>query len=129
MSSSVNGIPADRVHMAWPEAREYLLPAIERTGGRLDESSVLSALLKREMQLWMAERGAMVTEVITYRTRLKAAQIVLVGGKMDKWLHLLPVIESWAQSLGCDVIETDGRKGWSRILDWAETTVHLERRL
>ena len=127
---SVEGVPFDLVHTVWEDVRELLIPAMERSGGRLDESSVLKSLLKREMQLWIAPGGAMVTQIATYPTGLKAAILLLAGGEMDKWLHFLPEIEDWARHAGCDVCELPrGRKGWTKMLTEYRTMVFMEKKL
>ena len=127
---SLIGVPFNEVLGLWPGASKLLNRAIEMSGGRLSQTTVLEALLNREMQLWLAPEGAMVTQIKTYPTGMKVVILLLVGGTMSKWLHFLPEIEAWAHSLGCSVAEIEGRKGWARILkDWTETTVSLERRL
>jgi len=100
------------------------------SGGRLSHITVLDALLHREMQLWLADGGALVTQVVTYPTGMKVVSLLLVGGEMDKWLHLLPEIEFWAKSEGCEVSELPrGRRGWTKILEGYNSMVFMEKRL
>ncbi len=138
VSSSVEllGAPASDVPDVWPGVLDYLKPAIERSGGRLSCESVLKALLKREMQLWIAVEkneilGAMVTQVCVYPTGLKALTVQLIGGgDRRKWLHLWPHIEQWGAERGCGVAEIPrGRKGWVKILKGWNEMVFMEKEL
>ena len=127
---SLVGVPFDRVMVAWPEASKLLNQSIEMSGGRLSQITVLDALLNREMQLWLAPKGAMVTQIITYPTGLKAMALLLVGGTMNKWLHLLPQVEAWAKTEGCEISELPrGRKGWVKMLKDYNSMVFMEKRL
>jgi hypothetical protein len=126
----LTGVPHNKVLSVWPLASRLLKKSIEISGGRLSHITVLDALLNREMQLWLAPEGAMVTQIVTYPTGLKVVSLLLVGGTMRKWLHLLPQIEEWAKSKGCEVSEMSrGRKGWIKMLKDYNSMVFMEKRL
>ena len=127
---SLAGVPYDKVLSAWPQASDLLNKSIEMSGGRLSHITVLDGLLNREMQLWLAPEGALVTQIVTYPTGLKVMSLLLVGGIMSEWLHLLPKIEEWARAEGCDVSEMSrGRKGWMKMLKDYNSMVFMEKRL
>ena len=127
---SLVGVPFDRVMAAWPEASKLLNRSIEMSGGRLSQITVLDGLLNREMQLWLAPEGAMVTQIVTYPTGIKVMALLLVGGTMSKWLHLLPQVEAWAKAQGCEVSELPrGRKGWVKMLKDYNSMIFMEKRL
>lgn len=129
-SGNLVGIPYDKVLEEWPKASRLLRRSIEMSDGRLSHITVLDALLNREMQLWLAPQGAMVTQVVTYPTGLKVMLLLLVGGVMKSWLHLLPQVEDWAREQGCEMSELPrGRKGWARILKGYGTMVFMEKQL
>jgi hypothetical protein len=126
----LTGIPHSEVLKVWPHASDLLNKSIEMSGGRLSQATVLDALLNREMQLWLAPEGAMVTQIVTYPTGIKVMLLLLVGGVMEKWLHLLPQVEAWGRSKGCDISELPrGRKGWSKVLKDYNMMVFMEKRL
>jgi len=100
------------------EAVEPLIQeACDRTGGLIDASHLLFSCLKAECQLWLVTDAnglvaAIVTEIRTH-PRKKALHVIAVGGKgMSKWASCLLEIESWAESLGCEVVSGDARPGW-----------------
>jgi hypothetical protein len=125
---SLVGVPHNKVLSVWPTASKLLNKSIEMSGGRLSHITVLDALLNREMQLWLAPEGAMVTQIVTHPAGLKALLLLLAGGTMG--LHHLPKIEDWARSKGCEVSELPrGRKGWTRVLKGYKTMVFMEKRL
>ena len=91
---------------------------------------MLDGLLNIEMQLWLAPEGAMVTQIVTYPTGMKAMSLLLVGGTMSKWLHLLPQVETWAKTEGCEISELPrGRKGWVKMLKDYNSMIFMEKRL
>lgn len=127
---SLIGVPFNEVLGVWPEASKFLNRSIEMSGGRLSQATVLEALLNRETQLWLAPEGALVTQIATYPTGMKVVILLLVGGTMSKWLHLLPEIEEWARAEGCETSELPrGRKGWSRVLKGWNEMVFMEKEL
>ena len=127
---SLVGVPSDKIVGIWPHAFPLLKRSIEMTNGRLSYITVLGDLVNRDMQLWLAPNGAMVTQIVTYPTGLKALVLVLVGGEMNKWLHFLPEIEKWGKDKGCEVSEMPrGRKGWTKMLKDYNTMIFMEKRL
>ena len=124
------GVPYDKIRSVWLQASELLDRSIEMSNGRLNHTTVLDGLLNREMQLWLAPEGALVTQIVTYPTGLKTLMLVLVGGEMGKWFHLLPQIEQWGREQGSSISEMPrGRKGWARMLKDYNSMVFMEKRL
>ena len=128
-------VPAGMVQGVWPHVRDILQPAIDRSGGRLDEPSVLDGLLKRDMQLWLALEygisGAAVTQVCVHPTGMKTLSALLVAGKdFHKWSQLWGGIEDWARSKGCARSEIPrGRKGWTKVLKGWDEMTFMEKEL
>ena len=124
------GVHHTKIMRMWPKASKLLNRSIEMSGGRLSQITVLDGLLNREMQLWLAPEGALVTQIVTYPTGLKVMALLLVGGTMGKWLHLLPKIEAWGRAEGCEVSELGrARKGWVKMLKDYNSMVFMEKRL
>lgn len=128
------GIPFNEVESRWEEAWEHLSPAVERSLGRYDEDAILKALLRRDMQLWLAVSdrtiAAAVTQINVWPTGMRTCRIVLAGGKeMDRWVYMMDLISEWARLQDCRYMELGGRPGWERVFDWKKTAVELVKDL
>lgn len=107
----------------WVRVRQFLLPALELTGGTHTEDDIVTGLLvgqvdvnaPRAMKLWTAEKSAIVTEFLHY-PRLKFIHFFLVGGDMAEVLAMETPILEWAKAHGCHKKSCAGRKGWERVL-------------
>jgi hypothetical protein len=82
------------------------------------------------MQLWPAEKGCAVTELITF-PRKKVMHIFLAGGELDQFFDMHESAIQWAKSQGCSAVTLSGRRGWTKAMStkgWEEiyTTVGLE---
>jgi len=114
------GIPLRDLHLAWPELRPLLEPAVRRTP---DKPDVLARLIARDAQLWAVyddyDRAvaAIVTQ-ITCQSDGKRCRLWLVGGsRVPAWADdFLCKLELWARSLGCVALWGAGREGWDRIV-------------
>lgn len=66
--------------------------------------------------LWLGERSAAVTEVIT-QPQQKDMSLWLCGGDMEEICRdMLPKAEEWAKRNGCTRLLTSGRPGWDRVM-------------
>lgn len=108
-------VTRDRVPYYWKEAWALLEPAAKRNG-LYTETSVVKALGKGELQLWIAGSIAALTEIAQY-PGIKQASVVLMGGKgWDESLPCLDVLEAWAKANGCKRFVNAGRPGLSKKL-------------
>lgn len=111
----------------WIRARDWLLPALALNGGTHTEDDIVAGLYVGRYHLWIAERGAIVTEFVTY-PRLKALNFFLVGGNLEAVLALEPGIVAFARENGCKRVICAGRKGWERVLkDYAPAWLGLRK--
>lgn len=111
---------------------------LERHDRRYTVTSIMHALLMRDMQAWMVVKGqqdlaCVITEIRRYPTGNKAGVIWGVAGQeMVDWVALDDVLADWARANGCQWLEADGRLGWERTMrkqGWKRTAVILERDL
>ena len=111
--------------IAWPRLQK----AVERSG-RITREKLLETLKSGDCQLWVSGSLAAVTSISKHPLKT-VCLIWLCGGKgLARAKRHLQSIEEWARSAGCDVIEIQGRAGWSRALDgYAQTSVTLEKSL
>lgn len=122
----------------WPRVRDFLIPAIEGSGGRYDEATVIRLLTNDQAQLWVAyEDGevhcAWVTSIVEYPC-LRALCILFLGGRgRQNWLGVVSeCLDSFAREIGARKIELQGRKGWAgdaRNFGYSSTTQLFEREI
>ncbi len=128
-------VGTDKLSEFWPEVRGLLHSALEYSGGRFSEKSILDCILTGEMQLWVVMDGidiisVFVTNIMNYRTGLRVCDIILLSGNnMVKWLpDCTDRISEWASQIGCTKIQMMGRPGWEKALkNWGKISVAMER--
>lgn len=113
--ADVRPIPSYEALSVWPEVRDYLIPAIERDGNYSDED-VLTRIQMRDMQLWVMPNAAAVTQIHVYPRRKVLVIAYLGGSGMSEWIEeLMDTMEEYGRAMGCDCVDTYGRKGWERV--------------
>ncbi|MCX7587190.1 hypothetical protein [Phenylobacterium sp. 58.2.17] len=90
---------------------DWLRPAL--VDATVDE--LIAELASGRAQLWLAERSALVTELVGQGSD-RCLHIWLAGGSLVDILGLRPGLEAWARGQGCSHITIDGRPGWIRVL-------------
>lgn len=110
--------------------RPWIEAALDRSGDLNTWGEVVAGIHSGRMQLWPAERGCIVTEIVVYHNR-KALHIFLAGGKLDEILQMTESVKEWAKLMGCSFATFDGRLGWQKPLEkigWKphSITMHLE---
>jgi hypothetical protein len=110
--------------------RPWLEAALERSGGLNTWDEIANGIAKGKMQLWPAERGCIVTEIVIYH-HTKALHVFLAGGELDEILQMTENVKEWAKLQGCSFASFDGRLGWQKPLEkvgWKphSITMHLE---
>jgi hypothetical protein len=100
----------------------------------MSPATVFSGLALAQYHLWVLRDesilAAGVTEFRHYPTGLRTLAALLLGGSdMRDWVHLWSDVETWAKQQGCTKIEITGRRGWTRVLGWKETTIDMEKDL
>lgn len=116
-------VPQSEVRKEWKRVRKLLLPAIDRTNGRVNEAYVLADLVLGEQLLWIVLdehknlHGAVTTEIIEYPLK-KIFTLNFTGGQdWEVWREQAFVLfNKFAKDMGCDLIEFSGRLGfWKRF--------------
>lgn len=101
---------------AFDSVAHLLQPAVERGYGDL---MVLEDFKERvmmgDMQLWIGEGYAGVTEVVDY-PRSRVVLVHLVGGELESLLRDHGELVKFAKLVEAAGIEINGRKGWTRVL-------------
>lgn len=109
-----------------------------RSNGRHTPEYILQCLLDRDMQLWVfwkpesqEIKGICITEILTFRTGLKAVSgVICTGRDRAEWAGHRVTIEEWGRAQGCAAIHIWARRGWEKDLpDYKLTHVILEKQL
>lgn len=83
-------------------------------GGRLDFDAVVAQARKGAMQVWEVP-GAVGITSIGVSGPFKTCYVVAVAGRMAAIPDLCAKVEEFARNCGCQVVEMDGRPGWTRV--------------
>jgi hypothetical protein len=95
--------------------RKWIEDALEYSGGTHTFEDVKERILNGQLQLWPAERGCAVTEIVVY-PRKKVLHVFLAGGEMDQIVDMIDSATAWSKQQGCSSMTIAGRHGWARVL-------------
>lgn len=123
----------------WKKVTPLLKLAVDRSHGRQLLSQVLHQILTGYQQLFIAFTedneiiGFVITQLMNYPNKRNLALHFLGGERLDDWAEpMLELIEKWANSNGCDMLEATGRPGlWSKLKHhgWSKAYVVFEKGL
>ena len=108
------------LHSDLERCRPWIEAALVYTGGTHAWEDVVNSIGTGQMQLWAADRGCIVTEIVIY-PRKKVLNIFLAGGDLDQILDMDNDVKRWAEHHGCTAATMMGRMGWKKplaALDW-----------
>lgn len=104
----------DVVTYGWEEARPHLENALARCPTHTIED-VERDLLQHKAQFFSLGDAFVVTQVVEHPRR-RVLRVWLAGGNLDTLRRALPELDTIARDWGCDRVEIDGRRGWSKIM-------------
>jgi hypothetical protein len=121
------------VHQIWPQAKELIRTAIERTD-LSDFRDIEYDVLAGDQLLWLAISNHVEAAATTHLTRIRGKTVLVVtacaGHGKDRWLPLKARIEQYAKAEGAKCVRLYGRKGWARELkDYHVQYVIMEKDL
>ena len=96
--------------------RKHIEAALEHGGSTHTFEDVARMIYEGRLQIWPAERGCAVTEIIVY-PRKKVLHCFLAGGELDQILDMIDSAIAWGKTQGCESLTLSGRLGWQRVLD------------
>lgn len=111
--------------------KPWIEAALGFSGGTHEYDDVAYAILQGQMQLWPADDGCLVTEMLLYPKK-KVLHIFLAGGKLETLTDMHESVIWWAKAQGCSALTLSGRKGWVKALesfDWKPTMVCLTKEI
>lgn len=133
MSCDLVCVDPKNINNIWPQARELIRAAIDKTG--LSEfSDIESDVLYGKQLLWLAISDHIEAAATTHLIKTSGKPILIVtacaGDHMERWLPLRQRVESYAKAEGCSCVRLYGRKGWERTLkDYRVEHVIMEKAL
>ena len=109
------------VEATWARARPLLEEALRHCGGTHELEDVLKAIAEGRLQLWLGERSAGVSEILTF-PRKRVLNLFLAGGDLGEMKTLRAGVEAFARGHACQGVMFSGRltdaarraSGWSR---------------
>lgn len=109
--------------------RKWIEDALEYSGGTHTFDDVVSGITSGHMQLWPAERGCAVTEIVDFPQK-KVLHVFLAGGEMDQLFAMIDSAAVWGREQGCTSMTLSGRLGWQRAmkpLGWEPKMIVMEK--
>lgn len=98
------------------QCRPWIDDALEYSGGTHTFEDVYDRILDGKLQLWPAERGCAVTEIVVYPKK-KVLHVFLAGGEMGQIIDMIDSAVAWSKTQGCTSMTIAGRHGWKRVLE------------
>jgi len=135
---NISLVPVGCIFSIWNEARKYLEPAVETSGGRWTMEHLCASLATGGTQLWVADDGSKIvgvltTEVVQYPAKKALAMHFLGGENFDDWYpDMLNHITIYGQEFGCETIEGVARFGfwkWLQSDGFKKTSAFYEKTL
>lgn len=96
--------------------RELIESALAYSGGTHTFDDVAQMVIEGKAQIWPAQRGVAITEIIEY-PRKRVLHVFLAAGELDQLLDMIQSAEDWGRTQGCTSLTMSGRFGWQRVLD------------
>ena len=121
----------------WTRATPLLQRALEHAHGTHELEDLVKAIMAGQLQLWVGEKSAAVSEILTF-PRKRALNIFLAAGDMEELQACIPGMAAFARGHGCDRLmfsgrldQVDGRRsGWERLMpDFTPTHIALSKEL
>jgi len=114
-------IEQQNIDKIWHKIKDFADDAAKYTYGRFTANDIRTNLRNNNQQLWIAHEGEevygfVVTEP-THYPQVKALIMHFTAGKdVMLWKdEMLKWIRAFAKEQGCEIIESYGRVGWSKV--------------
>lgn len=111
--------------------RALIESALAYSGGTHEFADIVDGVVSGRMQLWPADRGVAVTEIVEY-PRKRVLHVFLAAGEMDQLIDMIGDAERWGFAHGCKYVTVAGRTGWRRVLGkhgWRESVAVMEKEI
>lgn len=132
-------VPASYLNTLWPDVRDELARAVDRSKGRWSLEMLFASILNGKQHLWVAFDkdknidGVGTTEIVFYPNRRMLGIMFLGGDNFNSWVwDMLEKFNDWARDNECDGIEATARMGfwkWLQQDGFDRSYVVYEKRL
>tara|TARA_R110000824_G_scaffold30128_17_gene99443 strand:- start:1190 stop:1639 length:450 start_codon:yes stop_codon:yes gene_type:complete len=137
MTHTVSIIPRSVLNVVQGDAMRLLEPAVDRSDGRHNISTVWAAIEEGHYALWLAfdanntPVGSLVTRLEEYPLKNMLNLLFCGGAELEEWHEaMLDTLEVYAKEHKCDGMELIGRPGWKPFLKkhgWGSGHLVVER--
>jgi hypothetical protein len=117
------GVKPEMIDTLPVEVWQQLERSLDFAGGTCQLEDLIPLYKSCDAQLWLVVDGTtngllgVVSTEIGIYPRAKSLIVGFCAGvDVERWLHWLGPLETWAASKGCTLSEPHGRRGWSRLL-------------
>jgi hypothetical protein len=101
------------LHREFARCTPWLASALTAIPGTHSMDDIRQACEDGTMQLWPGANSVLLTEIIQYPHR-KGCYVRALGGDSVDGNEVGARVASWAQTIGCDHVMTQGRPKWIR---------------
>ena len=132
-------VPANFINSLWPDVREELMRAVDRSHGRWTIEALFSCIANGQQHLWVAFDadknidGVGTTEIVAYPGKRMLAVQFLGGKNFNDWVwDMLEKFNDWGRDNRCYGIEATARMGfweWLKQDDFQRSYVVYEKRI
>lgn len=118
----IKGVIANKAASFWGVVEPWIQSALDTCGNLMSTNDMLECIINRDCQLWVVYIDdilvAAITTSIIQHPQKKVLTVGAIGGKyMERWVaHLDQLLMAYAKHHECDVIDSYGRRGWSKQL-------------
>lgn len=128
------GVVSEFVHRIWVEVEPFIESALEYSDGKYSASDIRTALICREMQLWVYAgekiEAVAVTQLQVFPKKRVCFFVIVAGRHARNWLSEEKLILNWAKAHGCNSIEAFARPGWTKLVkDYQPIHVVLRKKI
>ena len=120
---TITAVPPQYVKTLWPDVKDNLARAIDRSNGRWDLGTLYHSLVNEHQHLWIAFNedkvtdGVGTTEFVQYPMEKYLCVQFLGGNRFNDWVwDMVETFNSWAKDNGCVGIEATARHGFWKWL-------------
>jgi len=117
----VSMVPTQYVDSCWKQIEPFMEGAARYTYGRYTSDDIYNCIEDGSHQLWVAYegsefKGAVATNILIYPKRKLLSMVFCGGIKLNEWKKpMLILLQRFAKDMGCDGIESVGRRGWEKV--------------
>lgn len=117
----VSLVPSEHARLIWPRLTPHVDRAAEYTYGRYTADDILDSIESYDHHLWIAFedqdiKGITITSIKQYPRKRCLDMVFCAGDDGMEWkAPMLGILQRWAADNHCDIIESSGRLGWSKI--------------